>query len=123
MSMTINDYVSKLKELLDIPIEDISKDARLIFTIETVIQGILTWCNISTIPQELERVVLQISEDQYRSKYVTEFEQAEQALQSVKRGDVTTTFGTAKSLVKAGPGASFVQQYESQLRAFKKLRW
>lgn len=121
--MTINDYLSKLKGLLGFPVEDTSKDIRLTFTVETVIQAVLIWCNISVIPKELENVVLQIAEDQYRTKYSSEFPETEQALQSVKRGDVTTTFGAAKSTVKAGPGASFVQQYESQLIAFRKLRW
>lgn len=123
LMMTINEYLRKLKELLEFPIEDVSKDSRLSFTIETVIQVVLAWCNISVIPLELENVVLQISEDQYRTKYAAEFAETEQVLQSVKRGDVTTTFGAAKTEVKAGPGASFVQQYESQLRAFKRLRW
>lgn len=123
MTMTINDYVLRLKELLGIPVEDISKDPRLTFAIETVIQAVLTWCNISVIPRELENVILQIAEDQYRTKYAAEFSDAISAVQSVKRGDVTTTFGSVKSNVKAGPGASFVQAYESQLAAFRKLRW
>ncbi|MEC0269407.1 hypothetical protein [Paenibacillus anseongense] len=123
MTMTINDYVLRLKELLGIPVEDISKDPQLTFTIEIVIQAVLTWCNISVIPIELELVVLQIAEDQYRTKYAAEFSDATSAVQSVKRGDVTTTFSSVKPNIKAGPGASFVQAYESQLAAFRKLRW
>lgn len=120
---TTNDYLSKLKDLLAIPVEDNSKDGRLIFTIETVIQAICTWCNIPIVPEELDNVVLQIAEDQYRTKYASEFPETQQAIQSVKRGDVTTTFGSSKSTVKAGPGASFLQKYESHLIAYRKLRW
>lgn len=121
--MTISDYLFKLKELLGISVDDSSKDSRLTFTIEIVIQAVLLWCNISVIPQALENTILQIAEDQYRMKYSVEFPESAPSIQSVKRGDVTTTFGAATSTVKAGPGASFVQAYESQLKAFRKLRW
>lgn len=121
--MTIEEYIAKLKGLLSFPLDDTTKDNRLLCTLEIVIQAVMTYCNITAIPIALNNVVLQIAEDQYRTKYSSEFPETEQALQSIKRGDVTTTFGAAKSMVKTGPGASFVQQYESQLIAFRKLRW
>lgn len=120
---TIDEYLVKLKELLGIDKTDTSKDVRLTFVLESIIQGILTYCNISSIPQALDRVVLMIAEDYYRGKYATEFEQAPATVTSVKRGDVQTNFGSAKPVVKVGSGADFVQNYTAQLIAFRKLRW
>lgn len=121
--MTIEEYMAKLKGLLSFPLDDTTKDNRLLFTLETVIQVVLTYCNITVIPAALNNVILQITEDYYRSKYTDEFPQTAQSIQSVKRGDVQTNFGSAKPTVKAGPGVSFVQAYENQLRAFRRLRW
>ncbi|WP_405173792.1 phage head-tail connector protein [Paenibacillus sp. FSL H8-0260] len=116
-------YLDKLKRLLSIPIEDTSKDGRLQFVLETIIQEIKTYCNISTIPAALDNVVLQIAEDYYRTKHPTEFEQTAPAVTSIKRGDVTTAFGSAKATVVAGNGAAFVRNYAAQLQAFRRLRW
>lgn len=115
-------HLTNLKALLGIPNDDDSKDVRLSFALTLVTDAIKSYCNIADIPAALENVVLQMAEDYYRSKYPDEFPQA-QAVQSVRRGDVTTTFGSAKASVKAGPGASFVQNYAAQLNAFRKLRW
>jgi hypothetical protein len=121
--MTIEEYLLRLKMLLGIAPDDASKDIRLTFVLETVIQAVLTFCNITVIPTALENVVLQMSEDYYRGKYPYEFEQAPAAVTSVKRGDVETRFGSAKAIVSTGPGAAFVQGYVAQLIAFRKLRW
>ncbi|WP_240421652.1 phage head-tail connector protein [Paenibacillus periandrae] len=121
--MTIAEYLIKLKMLLGITLDDTSKDERLTFVLETVVQAVLVYCNITAIPKALNNVILVMSEDYYRGKYPTEFEQAPAAVTSVKRGDVQTNFGSAKPVVKVGSGADFVQSYESQLIAFRKLRW
>lgn len=116
-------YLDKLKQLLSFPIEDTSKDVRLQFVLETIIQEIKTYCNISSIPKPLDNVVLHIAEDYYRTKYPTEFEQTSPAVTSIKRGDVTTAFGSAKATVTVGSGAAFVRNYAAQLNAFRRLRW
>lgn len=121
--MATAEYLEKLKGLLGIPLDDQSKDARLVFTIDSVVQAVLIWCNITEVPQALDLVVLQITEDKYRTKYSTEFPEAQQSVQSVKRGDVTTTFLAAKSTVNAGNGAAFLDDYTAQLMAYRKLRW
>ncbi|MGE7613518.1 phage head-tail connector protein [Paenibacillus sp. NPDC101420] len=116
-------YLPKLKHLLSITIEDTSKDQRLLFALETIVQEIKTYCNISFIPEALDNVVLHIAEDYYRTKYPTEFEQTTPAVTSIKRGDVTTAFGSAKATVTVGSGAAFVRNYAAQLQAFRRLRW
>jgi hypothetical protein len=121
--MTIEEYLVKLKMLLGIEPDDATKDVRLTFVLETVVQAVLTYCNMEEIPGALENVILQMAEDYYRGKYPTEFEQAPAAVTSVKRGDVQTNFGSAKSVVSVGSGAAFVQNYTAQLIAFRKLRW
>ncbi|MNW13666.1 hypothetical protein D3C71_2116770 [compost metagenome] len=68
-------------------------------------------------------MVLQIAEDYYRTKYPTEFEQTAAPVTSIKRGDVTTAFGSAKATVTVGSGAAFVRNYAAQLQAFRRLRW
>ncbi len=112
----------KLKAMLDIPPEDTSKDERLSFVLETVVQAVKTYCRLSLLPPELDLVIVQIAEDYYRTKYADEFPK-ETVIQSVKRGDVQTTFGAAKPTVRAGSDAQFVQGYASQLRAFRRMRW
>lgn len=116
-------YLDRLKQLLGIPIELTTKDFQLTFALESIVQGIKTFCNITKIPKELDTVVLQIAEDYYRAKYPTEFEQTAPAVTSIKRGDVTTTFGSAKATVTVGSGAAFVRNYEAQLVAFRRMRW
>lgn len=100
---TIDEYLVKLKELLGIDKTDTSKDVRLTFVLESIIQGILTYCNISSIPQALDRVVLMIAEDYYRGKYATEFEQAPATVTSVKRGMCKRTSVRLSRLSKLGP--------------------
>lgn len=116
-------YLPRLKLLLSIPIEDTSKDIRLSFALETIVQEIKTYCNISSIPEALDNVVLHIAEDYYRTKYPTEFEQTSPTVTSIKRGDVTTAFGSAKATVTVGSGAAFVRNYSAQLNAYRRLRW
>ena len=116
-------YLPKLKQLLSIPLDDTAKDARLLFALETIVQEIKTYCNISSIPEALDNVLLHIAEDYYRTKYPTEFEQTTPAVTSIKRGDVTTAFGSAKATVTVGSGAAFVRNYGAQLQAFRRLRW
>lgn len=116
-------YLVRLKQLLGIPIDETAKDFQLKFALESIVQGIKTFCNISSIPRELDTVVLQIAEDYYRAKYPTEFAQAAPAVTSIKRGDVTTVFGSAKAIVTVGSGAAFVRNYEAQLIAFRRMRW
>lgn len=116
-------YLAKLKVLLGIPIESVTKDFQLTFALESIVQAIKTFCNIASIPPALDTVVLQIAEDYYRAKYPTEFEQTALAVTSIKRGDVTTTFGSSKAVVTVGSGAAFVRNYEAQLVAFRRMRW
>ncbi|GAA4827998.1 hypothetical protein GCM10023310_00860 [Paenibacillus vulneris] len=110
-------YLIKLKSLLGIGPGDISKDDRLLFAIETVVQGVMSYCNITEIPPALVNTVVLIAKDYDKSQNP---EETSQMVQSVKRGDVQTTFFNSGS---GGPGASFVQAYSKQLNAFRKLRW
>ncbi|WP_339245292.1 hypothetical protein [Paenibacillus sp. FSL F4-0243] len=123
MPEEIQKYLIRLKQLLLIPIENETKDFKLLFALQTIVQEIKTYCNISSIPEDLDNVLLHIAEDYYRTKYSTEFEQATPAVTSIKRGDVTTAFGSAKATVTVGSGAAFVRNYAAQLQAFRRLRW
>lgn len=123
MPEEIQKYLIRLKQLLLIPIENETKDFKLLFALQTIVQEIKTYCNISSIPEALDNVLLHIAEDYYRTKYPTEFEQTAPAVTSIKRGDVTTAFGSAKGTVTVGSGAAFVRNYSAQLNAFRRLRW
>ncbi|MGF9913733.1 phage head-tail connector protein [Paenibacillus ehimensis] len=114
-------YLNKLKPLLGIALEDASKDGQLTFILETVVQEVKTYCNIKEIPSALENIVVLIAKDFYRSEQAkTNPESQPQAIQSIKRGDVQTTFAASSG---GGPGTAFVQGYKGQLNAFRKLRW
>ncbi|MFB6364252.1 phage head-tail connector protein [Paenibacillus elgii] len=114
-------YLNKLKPLLGISRDDPSKDEQLVFILETIIQEVKTYCNIKEIPSALENIVVLIAKDFYRSEQAkTNPESQPQVVQSIKRGDVQTTFAASSG---GGPGAAFVQNYKGQLNAFRKLRW
>jgi len=115
-------YRNKLKTLLGIPLDDTSQDGQLDFALETVIAAVLANINHTTVPVALDNVVVLIARDFWRAEKAKDDPTSlPQTVQSVKRGDVTTTFSAPIS--GAGPGAAFVQAYEGQLKAYRKMRW
>lgn len=112
--------LDKLKMLLGV--QDDAQDGLLEFALDTARSLILGYCNIDRVPKALETVMLRMAMDVYRAAGLGA-EQAPQTVQSVKRGDVTTTYSVAGSTGSTSDSTGILASYERELRPFRKLRW
>ena len=112
--------LKKLKQLLGIT--DDSKDFVLQYVIDTVTDMALNYCNIDTLPEQLENIVLAMCMDMYRAESLGQ-ETAQGAVKSMTEGDVSVSFGSAYSVVD-NPSMAFLKGYTAQLDRFRRLgRW
>ncbi|MFD2703811.1 hypothetical protein ACFSVM_25610 [Paenibacillus shunpengii] len=109
----------KLKGMMGIPLDDTSKDAQLEFSLELTIDIVKTYCNITEIPDGLKLTVVRIAKDYYISEY-TDTAAVNAAVKSLKFGDMTANLEESNEGVE---GTSIVNNYKSQLNAYRKLRW
>lgn len=114
--------LDKLKLLLGISGEE--QDVVLTFVLDAVTDLVLSYCNLDEIPPRLESVVVRMAADQVRSEGYGQAA-APQTAQSVTRGDVTVSYGSNASAAAeiTGAGKSLLDDYRSQLNAFRKVRW
>ena len=114
--------LEKLKLLLGITGEE--QDAVLSFVLDTITDMVMNYCNLDEIPPRLENIVVRMAADQYRSEGYGQAA-APQTAQSVSRGDVTVSYGSAASNTAeiTGSGKSILDDYRAQLNAFRRLRW
>lgn len=113
--------LDKLKLILGIKAEDTEKDGVLSFSLETVEDEVKNYCNIDEIPATLENTVVRIAADLCRSEGYGQAN-APRVAQSVSRGDVTINYGSGKATAEIGGVKSFIDDYKTQLQAFRKLR-
>lgn len=114
--------LDQLKLLLGISGEE--QDAVLTFVLDAVTDLVLSYCNLDEIPPRLESVIVRMAADQFRSEGYGQTA-APQAAQSVTRGDVTVSYGSNSSAAAeiTGAGKSLLDDYRSQLNAFRRVRW
>ena len=79
------DILDMAKVLLGISKEDNSKDELLLIYVDSVMQGILNYCNISIFPRELELRAASMVADSYR-----EYSRAN--VESISEGGRTVKF-------------------------------
>lgn len=128
--------LERLKILLGIGIEDCTQDDRLLYCIETVSDAVLAYCNISSIPPSLERTVVRMAAGFYAScGFGHQSEEAGgdfvgQNVSSVKRGDVTISYGSngaaaaAESAAGGGGGVmDLLNDYKTVLQRFRRFSW
>lgn len=82
----------KLKTLLGIPMEDISRDLALAFVLEDVEETILNYCGIEKLPKGLENTAYRMAMDLYRNENVGQEEAATGPVASLSEGDTSTSF-------------------------------
>ena len=113
--------LDKLKLLLGITGEE--QDGVLAFVLDSVTDLVLNYCHLDEIPPRLESVVVRMAADQVRSEGYGQTA-APQVAQSVSRGDVTVNYGSNSNTAEiTGAGKSLLDDYRTQLNAFRKVRW
>lgn len=111
--------LKKLKLLLGIAESD--RDELLQYMLDTITDEILNYCNLDSLPVKLENIAVRMAADMWRNEgYGMEAKQ--QAVTSVSRGNVSTSFAIPDQSGLAG-GKSIVDDYAAQLNAFRRLRW
>jgi hypothetical protein len=109
--------VEMLKMILGVT----GKDELLQFALDTVIDEVKNYCNITEIPAELDNIILRMTADVWRSEGYGN-ESKPQTAASVSRGDVSVSFD-GKSTASISGVKSVLDDYRAQLAAFRKLRW
>lgn len=110
-------YIVKSKILEPKPADDV-----LLVLIGEVEQTILNYCNLQSVPPQLNYVHANMVVDllHYQTKANSEEEQT--SVSSIKEGDVTVQFGAVvETTEQAMKGLLF--NYKEQLNRFRKLRW
>ncbi|WP_052516585.1 phage head-tail connector protein [Paenibacillus popilliae] len=111
--------LDKLK--IGLGITGTDKDGLLQFVLDVVIDEIANYCNLELLPARLENVAVRMAADLWRSEGYGN-ESKPQAVKSVHRGDVSTSFTDVATGEVKGIKA-IVDDYAAQLNAFRKLRW
>ena len=109
--------IEMLKTILGIT----GKDELLQFVLDTVMDEVKNYCNITEIPSELDNIILRMAADVWRSEGYGNVSRPQTAA-SVSRGDVSVSFDGQSTAEIAGL-KSILDDYRAQLAAFRKLRW
>lgn len=111
--------LEKLKKLLGIPLESLSKDFLLEFTLENVEQIVKDYCNIKEVPESLNNTVLRMAVDLYRSENLGEEESSLGSVSSITDGDTSVSYRSANAEFKD----TLTKNYKVQLNRYRKLVW
>jgi hypothetical protein len=111
--------------ILGISESDAEKGGLLDFVLETVTDMIKNYCHIDTLPDGLHNVAVRMAAELWRAEgYGETGGTGGQRVTSVRRGDVTTSFGSAGGEYNENTGAggaSFLKNYTKQLQAYRQL--
>ena len=108
------EILESLKNLL--PSAD---EKTLEFVVEAVVDAVLNYINHDALPKELKIAAVLICKAYYHKGG---FDGSAADVTSVKRGDVQTNFGAAKSAVSLGSDGDFFG-YKNLLAPFRRIRW
>lgn len=108
---------NKVKELLGITKEDISKDTYINFAIDDALESILNYCNLDCFPAGLKNTLIKMSLDYFRSASLGSVEEEGQ-IRSISEGD--TSIGYEK-VDRANLEKTFLGNYRIQLNRYRKL--
>ena len=129
--------LERLKMLLNISADDSTQDARLQFCIDTVSDAVTNYCNIPAVPAKLESTVVRMAAGFYVScGYAKQNAEGTgdgtvgQNVTSVKRGDVTVSYGTSGAAAAANSAAGggggimdLLNDYKAILQRFRRFSW
>lgn len=116
-------YLDRVLSIVKRKLSAPPSDDDLLLDIMEVGQYIMNYCNIAVIPEELMFVHANMVLDFYKIQHKAESDEDTQTVTSVKEGDVTVQFGTAKTALREGITESLIFNYKDQLNKFRKLRW
>ena len=111
--------VERLKKLLGFSREDDSKDTILEFILEDVEEMVKNYCNVPTIPEQLNSTILRMAIDMYKNESLGSEDIALGSISSISEGDTSVSYRSSASEVKE----SLLKDYKSQLNRYRKLRW
>ena len=96
---------------------------QLNFYIEEVAQAIKTYCNRTDIPSELAFTHANMVVDMIKNEKRKNDPEAQSSVASIREGDTTVQFGSAKVESRERATEKLLYDYSSQLNRFRKLRW
>ncbi len=91
--------------------------------IEEVAQAITTYCNRTDIPSELSFTHANMVVDMFTGENRKNDPDGQSSVASIKEGDVTVQFGSAKVESRDRATEKLLFDYSKQLNKFRKLRW
>ncbi|MGL5715041.1 MAG: phage head-tail connector protein [Paraclostridium sp.] len=115
----MNESVIKLKKLLGISEDDITKDAILEFVLEDAKETILNYCNIEEIPDGLNNTLTRMAIDLYRCENLGSESQSLGSISSISEGDTSVSYRSSETEFKD----SILKDYKKQLNRYRKLVW
>ncbi|EII6798261.1 phage head-tail connector protein [Clostridioides difficile] len=111
--------VERLKKLLGFSREDDSKDTILEFILEDVEEMVKNYCNVPTIPEQLNSTILKMAIDMYKNESLGSEDIALGSISSISEGDTSVSYRSSASEFKE----SLLKDYKSQLNRYRKIRW
>ncbi|EMJ5513613.1 phage head-tail connector protein [Clostridioides difficile] len=111
--------VERLKKLLGFSREDDSKDTILEFILEDVEEMVKNYCNVPTIPEQLNNTILRMAIDMYKNESLGSEDIALGSISSISEGDTSVSYRSSASEFKE----SLLKDYKSQLNRYRKIRW
>lgn len=108
--------IDNLKLLLGIEGEE--QDFLLQFTLDSVEEMILNYCNIEELPAGLEKTAYRIAMDLYRNENLGQEDTAPGSISSLSEGDTSTSFN---SFVMEGYKDTLLKAYEKQLNRYRRV--
>ncbi|HBF6109170.1 TPA: phage head-tail connector protein, partial [Clostridioides difficile] len=109
----------RLKKLLGFSREDDSKDTILEFILEDVEEMVKNYCNVPTIPEQLNSTILRMAIDMYKNESLGSEDIALGSISSISEGDTSVSYRSSASEFKE----SLLKDYKSQLNRYRKIRW
>ena len=125
--MSKEDRLAKVKALLGINGTD--QDEVLLFVVQTVEDLVLSYINQDTLPAPLENALIVMCVSYYKAAGLGTTQAAVGPVASVKRGDVTTSFGNASgasgsaSTFNLGADGQDFFGWRTVLNEYRKVRW
>lgn len=101
----MEERLEKLKMLLGI--EGTNEDELLTFILESTEQKILNYCNIKSLPAELENVLIEMSANYYNT--------SDGVPSSLQVGDTSVSYRKDED--------SIIREYKAQLHRFRRVAW
>ena len=92
--------VKRLKKLLGFSREDDSKDTILEFILEDVEEMGKNYCNVPTIPEQLNSTILRMAIDMYKNESLGSEDIALGSISSISEGDTSVSYRSSASEFK-----------------------